>query len=358
MGTVTIRDVAKQAGVGVGTVSRVLNESPSVSAETRRKVLTAIEELDFAPSPIARRLSRGKSMSVAVIAPFFTRRSYVERLQGIENVLSDQLYDLVLYNVETVARRDDCLRFVPRRERVDGLLILSLAPTDEEAASLAQTGVPTVLVDARHPQLNSVQIDDFAGAQCAVNHLLELGHRRIAYVSERVDQNEFHFQPITDRYRGYRAALEAAGIAYDPALHQQGDYGWDAARQMGMNLLQMDDPPTAIFGYSDTMAMGVMDAAQELGVLIPDDLSVVGYDDVEIAQYFQLTTIRQPLYETGARGAALLLDLMNHPETSDVESIILPTELVVRRTTASPTGRSAAPENPQEEALSTREEER
>ncbi len=358
MATVTIRDVARQAGVGVGTVSRVLNESPSVSEETRRKVLSAIEELDFAPSPIARRLSRGKSMSVAVIAPFFTRRSYVERLQGIENVLSDQLYDLVLYNVETVARRDDCLRFVPRRERVDGLLILSLAPTDDEALNLAQTGVPTVLVDARHPHLNSVQIDDFAGAQRAVNHLLDQGHRRIAYVSERIDQNEFHFQPIDDRYRGYRAALEAAGVPYDAELHKQGDYGWDEARRMGLELLQMDEPPTAVFGYSDTMAMGVMDAAQELGLSIPDDLSVVGYDDVEIAQYFQLTTIRQPLYETGARGAALLLDLMSHPETSEVESIILPTNLVIRRTTAPPSGRASNPATSQEEVLSTREEER
>lgn len=357
MAAVTIRDVARQAGVGVGTVSRVLNESPLVSEETRRKVLTAIEELDFAPSPIARRLSRGKSMSIAVIAPFFTRRSYVERLQGIENVLSSQLYDLVLYNVETVARRDDCLRFVPRRERVDGLLILSLAPTDQEAESLVQTGVPTVLVDARHPRLNSVQVDDVEGARSAINHLVELGHRRIAYVGERLDENEFRFQPINDRYLGYRLALEAAGIPYLPDLHKQGEYGWDDARRMALELLRMDDPPTAIFGYSDTMAMGIMDAAQELGVDVPNDLSVVGYDDVEIAQYFQLTTIRQPLYETGSRGAERLLELISHSEVSSVESVILPTELVIRRTTAPlpRTETSTASEN--EEVLSNRVEE-
>ncbi len=123
---ITIRDVARKAGVGVGTVSRVLNESPSVSEDTRNKVLAAIEALDFAPSPIAQRLSRGKSMTIAVIAPFFTRRSYVERLQGVEHVLSTSGYDLVLYNVESVERRSDCLRSVPRRERVDGMLILSL----------------------------------------------------------------------------------------------------------------------------------------------------------------------------------------------------------------------------------------
>jgi DNA-binding LacI/PurR family transcriptional regulator len=336
MPPITIRDVARKAGVGVGTVSRVLNESPSVSEDTRNRVLAAIEALDFAPSPIAQRLSRGKSMTIAVIAPFFTRRSYVERLQGVEHILSSSGYDLVLYNVESVERRDDCLRSVPRRERVDGMLILSLAPTDEEAARLAQTGVPTVLVDAYHSELSTVQIDDVAGAMTAVEHLIDLGHTRIAYLGETLNDNPFRFQPIHDRYLGYRQALQAAELDYSPALHCQGRYGWREASRMADDLLELAEPPTAIFAYSDTMAFGAMEAAQESGRQIPRDLSIIGFDDVEIAQYFQLTTVRQPLYETGARGAELLMEMVDSGNRLPVEHIYLPTELVVRRTTAVP----------------------
>jgi len=337
MATVTIRDVAKRAGVGIATVSRVLNESPLVSDETRHRVQTAIADLDYSPSAVARRLSRGKSMAVAVIAPFFTRRSYVERLQGIEYVLSSAGYDLILYNVETVARRDECLRAVPRGERLDGLLILSLTPDDVEVRQLAALGVPAVLVDTYHPALPTVQIDDVAGARTAVSHLIDLGHRRIAYVGETLDQNPLHFQPIGDRFHGYRQALEEAGIPFCPEYHRQGKYGWREARRMTHELLDLPEPPTAIFAYSDTMAFGVLEAAQQRGIDVPGRLSVIGFDDVEIAQYFRLTTVRQPLHESGARGAELLLEGMDGDDGSvppvGPRHVVQPTELVARSTT-------------------------
>ena len=337
MATVTIRDVAKRAGVGIATVSRVLNKSPLVSDETRHRVLVAIADLDYSPSAVARRLSRGKSMAVAVIAPFFTRRSYVERLQGIENVLSTAGYDLILYNVETVARRDECLRTVPRGERLDGLLILSLTPDDAEAQQFAALGVPAVLVDAYHPALPTVQIDDVAGAGTAVRHLINLGHRRIAFVGETLDQNPLKFQPIGDRYHGYRQVLEQAGIPYCPEYHRQGKYGWREARRMAHELLDLPRPPTAIFAYSDTMAFGVLEAAQQRGVDVPGHLSVIGFDDVEIAQYFRLTTVRQPLHASGARGAELLLECMDSDDGGLLlvgpRHVVQPTELVVRSTT-------------------------
>ncbi len=334
MAAVTIRDVARYAGVGVGTVSRVLNDSPLVSEETRHKVQSAIQALDYSPSSVARRLSRGKSMAVAVVAPFFTRRSYVERLQGIENILAAAGYDLILYNVETVARRDECLRALPRGERLDGLLILSLAPDDAEVARLTTLVVPTVLIDAYHEALTTVQIDDVAGAGLATQHLIDLGHRRIAYIGECLDDNPFRFQPVGDRFRGYRQALEAAGIPFEPEYHRQGKYGWREARRMAHELFELPEPPTAIFAYSDTMAFGVLEAAQQRGTPVPGDLSVIGFDDVEIAQYFHLTTVRQPLYESGARGAALLLESMEGDGRSQAQHVILSTELAVRATTA------------------------
>ena len=334
MATVTIRDVAKQAGVGIATVSRVLNDSPLVSEETRHKVLAAITALDYSPSAVARHLSRGKAMAVAVIAPFFTRRSYVERLQGIENVLSSSGYDLILYNVETVARRDECFRALPRSERLDGLLVLSLPPNDVEVERLLNVGVPAVLVDAYHPALPTVQIDDVAGARTAVRHLIDLGHTRIAYIGEYLDQNPLHFQPIGDRYTGYREALVGAGLPFRPEYHCQGKYGWREARRMAHELLDLPEPPTAVFAYSDTMAFGVLEAAQQRGLAVPGNLSVIGFDDVEVAQYFRLTTVRQPLYESGARGAELLLEGMESEDSRPVASHhVLPTELVDRSTT-------------------------
>ena len=336
MAAVTIRDVARRAGVGVGTVSRVLNDSPMVSEETRQKVQTAIEALDYSPSSVARRLSRGRSMAIAVIAPFFTRRSYVERLQGIEHVLSAGGYDLILYNVETVLRRDECLRALPRGERLDGLLILSLAPNDAEAERLLQMGVPTVLIDAYHEQLPTVTIDDFAGARAAVQYLIDLGHERIAYIGEYLDDNPFNFRPVTDRYLGYRDALAGAGIPFNPDYHRQGFYGWREARRMTQDLLAIDEPPSAVFAYSDTMAFGVLEGAQHATVAVPGELSVIGFDDVEIAQYFRLTTVRQPLYETGARGAELLLEWMDSDFSRPAQHVVLPTELVARQTTAPP----------------------
>lgn len=341
MATVTIRDVARRAGVGIATVSRVLNESPLVSDDTRNRVLAAISDLDYAPSAVARRLSRGKAMAVAVIAPFFIRRSYVERLQGIEYVLSSTGYDLILYNVETVARRDECLRSVPRGERLDGLIIISLAPSQAEVERFAAQGVPVVLIDAYHPALSTVQIDDRLGAQTAVGHLIDLGHRRIAYVGETLDQNPLQFQPILDRYRGYCDTLHDAGVPYRPEYHRQGKYGWSEARRMTHELLDLPEPPTAIFAYSDTMAFGVLEAAQQRGIAVPEKLSVIGFDDVEIAQYFRLSTVRQPLYESGARGAELLLECMDSddeagPEEAAVQHVVLTTELVRRGTTAPP----------------------
>lgn len=336
MATVTIRDVARKAGVGIGTVSRVLNDSPLVSEETRLKVLAAIEDLDFSPNTTARRLSRGRSMAVAVIAPFFIRRSYIERLQGIEHILSASGYDLILYNVETVPRRDACLRMVPRAERLDGMIVISLAPTISETERLIELGVPTVLIDAHADSLNSVEIDDVNGAHQAVNHLIDLGHTSIAYIGESLDNNAFNFQPIIDRYNGYRQALAQAGIPFRSEYHRQGEYGWIEGRRMAHELFELAEPPTAIFAYSDTIAFGVLEAAQQAGLNVPNDLSVIGFDDVEVAQFFRLTTVRQLLYESGAHGAELLLAQLQGDEQENIQHIILPTQLVVRDTTAPP----------------------
>jgi DNA-binding LacI/PurR family transcriptional regulator len=334
MAAATIKDVAQKAGVGVGTVSRVINDSSAVSETTRHKVLTAIEALDFTPNTNARRLSLGKTMTIAVIVPFFTRPSVVERLRGLEKRLAQSEYDLILYNVETIHRRHDCFQNVPRRERVDGIIIISLMPTNEEAKRLKQTGVPIVLVDTHHPQFSCVMIDDVDGAYRATKHLIELGHRKIAHIGDFIE-NPFNFQQIHDRYQGYCQALREANIPFRADYHQEGEHSRREARRLAYHLLTSADPPTAIFAFSDTQAIGVLEAAREEGLRVPEDLSVIGYDDIEIAEYLHLTTIRQSLFQTGVDGGEMLLQAMatnnQHPQES-----VLPTELVVRRTTAPP----------------------
>ncbi|MFO7539103.1 MAG: LacI family DNA-binding transcriptional regulator [Chloroflexota bacterium] len=334
MATATIKDVAKKAGVGVGTVSRVINGSPAVSDVTRHKVISVIEALDYTPNANARRLSLGKTMTIAVIVPFFTRPSVVERLRGLEKTLAQSEYDLILYNVETIHRRHDCFRNVPRRERIDGMIIISLMPTNEEADRLKQTGVPIVLVDTHHPQFSYVMIDDVDGGYKATKYLIELGHRKIAHIGDFID-NPFNFQQISDRYQGYRQALQEANIPFRADYHQEGKHSRLEARRLARRLLALADPPTAVFTFSDTQAIGILEAAQELGLRVPEELSVIGYDDIEIAEYLHLTTIRQSLFQSGVEGGQILLDAMA-TNTQHPQEIVLPTELVVRRTTAPP----------------------
>ncbi|HIP70716.1 MAG TPA: LacI family transcriptional regulator, partial [Anaerolineae bacterium] len=283
---------------------------------------------------LARRLSLGRTMTIGVIAPFFIRPSYVERLRGVDTVLAESEYDFIIYNVETVARRDACFRDIPRQERVDGLLIITLPPTDEEVDRLKQANIPTVLVDGAHPQISHVMIDDVAGGYQATRHLIDLGHRKIGYISDLLQESPFGFRPVADRYQGYRNALADAGIEFRPEYHRQGELSRREASRLAQELLTLPDPPTAIFAYSDTQAFGVLRAAQNLGLKVPEELSVIGYDDIEISEFLHLTTICQHLLESGQRGAELLLAEIADP--GPPQEVILPTDLVLRSTTAPP----------------------
>jgi LacI family transcriptional regulator len=339
----TIRDVAKRAGVGLGTVSRVLNNSPLVSEKTRQRVLETIVDLDYSPSPIARRLSTGKTQTIAVITPFFTRPAFVERLRGIESSLVESTYDLIIYNVETPERRDACFAEVPRSERVDGLLIVALNPRDADIPQLQSADLPIVLLDANHPSLtffNRVIVDDVAGGRAATQHLIDLGHRRIGFIGDLLDIR-FNFTASPDRYLGYRQALDRAGIPFVPDYYALGIHGRFEARQLAAEMLSLATPPTAIFATSDTQAMGVIEAARDAGIAVPDQLSIVGYDDIEIAEFLGLTTVRQLLFESGERGVQLLLRALADPQAEPCCEV-MQTELVIRATTAPPPTRGPA----------------
>ncbi len=331
----TIRDVALRAGVGLGTVSRVLNNSPSVSLATRQRVLDVIAELQYTPNQVARNLSLGKTLTIATIAPFFTRPSVVERLRGIEASLANSGYNLIVCNIETVERRDSAMREFPRKERADGVLIISITLTTEEIAIFRHSGVAIVLIDTHIPGMHSVITDDQMGGRIATQHLLELGHRRIAYISDPLE-DPLKFTSSKERYIGYRQALDDAGIPFWEGYHRMGLHGRYEARRLANDLLALDERPTAIFAASDTQALGVLEAARDKGLHVPADLSVIGYDDIEVAEYLHLTTVRQPLFESGVRGVETLLGLLAGSDTTPVYER-LPVELVVRDTTRPPT---------------------
>ena len=328
----TIAEVARHAGVGVATVSRVLNGSPAVREQTRQRVLDTIAELGYAPNPAARALSTGRTLSVGVVAPFFTRPSVIERLRGISHVLAGAGYRMVLFDVERPGQDAEFFRTLPGG--LDGLLSISLCPPDADLDRFAAAEVPVVLVDYPHERLPSVHTDDVAGGRTATEHLLELGHERIAFLGD-FEHNYHGFTSSAMRRVGYQEALCSAGLEVDLELVRRASHGREPAAVLTRELLEMTDPPTAIFAASDTQAMGVLEAADELGVAVPDDLAVVGYDDIETARYAGLTTIAQPLEESGAVGAHLLLSALEGGQTSGRQ---LPVRLVVRSSTAGGTG--------------------
>jgi len=330
----TIADVARLAGVGRGTVSRVLNERPNVDPQTRERVLAAIRQLDYVPSSSARRLSLGRTHTIAVVVPYLTRPSVVERLRGIEQALVQAGFDMIVFNVETPQRRDEVLRDLPRPARIDGLILVSIAPHEHELRQIRQAGLPVVLVDAHHRGLPRVVVDDVGGGRLAARHLLDLGHVRIGFVGDPM-RPPIGFSSSRLRLRGVEQALRADGLAIPRELVALGEHGRQRARQLASDLLQSVLPPTAIVAASDTQALGVLEAAADLGLQVPGDLSVIGYDDIEAADYVGLTTIHQPLMEAGSRAVRRLLGLIGGSPQPALREV-LEVWLVARRTTSPP----------------------
>jgi len=330
----TIADVATRAGVGVATVSRVLNGHSNVRETTRARVLDAIEALNYRPSPLARNLSLRRTHVIGVVVPFFTSPSAVERVRGVATALARSPYDLMLFDIESEDRREHAFQLFDRGDRSDGLLIVSLIPPDDEVERLRAARLPVVLVDAPHPAFPAIVVDDVNGGELATTHLIELGHRRIAFVGDK-SPDPFRFASSRDRTWGYERALGHAGIELRPEYVREGTQSHHVARSTAIDLLRLPERPTAVFAASDTQALGVLEAARILGIRVPEELSVVGFDDIDISAYVGLTTVRQPLFESGRRGGELLLQMLGGAaqQLGEQHTEQLPLELVIRSTT-------------------------
>ena len=333
---VTIADVAADAGVGVGTVSRVVNGSKQVRAATLRTVLDSIDRLGYRPSHAAAALVRGTPRTVAVIVAHLTRPSTVVRVASALAVLEEQGYDTIICNVNAPLERDRHLENLLPTHRADGVLAICLPFSREQLDQFSRAGVALVTVDAANRGVPQTVIDDVLGGRLATEHLIGLGHRRIGFVGDMTVSKPpagLGFTSSAHRLRGYKQALATAGIDAEAGLIQRGPHDAASAAEHAAQLLKSSDPPSAIFAASDTQAIGVLAAADRLGVPVPDQLSVVGFDDIDSAAFLQLSTIRQPLNLSGAEGARRLCSLLRgervHPLRQE-----LPIELIARASSA------------------------
>jgi LacI family transcriptional regulator len=319
-----IQDVAKLARVGVGTVSRVLNDSPNVSEETRARVEAAVRELGYRPSSAARALSSGRSTAVCLVAPTLTRADTAERfrhaLEALRNSALDSLVNLV--------DRTELQRFISMRSETDrpaGMLLIDLPIGPTHVEQLRAAGVEVVAVGTRVSGIPGVSADVVMAGRLAARHLLELGHRRITVVQRA--------EPAGGSTAGRRAGFleEARAAGLRPVVETVTDPDDEQDRALVERLLVSPSAPTAMAATSDDVALGIMRVARASGIAIPEQLSVVGGGDLETARYAGLTTVREHLSDSGDVGARMLLDLIGGEDVEDRE---LPVELVVRETTA------------------------
>jgi DNA-binding LacI/PurR family transcriptional regulator len=296
-----IEDVAREVSLSTATVSRALRGLRGVSDVNRSRITEAAERLGYVPSASAVGLASGRTGMVAVIVPHVTRWFFGEVVQGAEEVLRAAGYDLLLYNLAgDPAARHRVFSTSLLSKRVDAVLVLGLRPTAEEQARLARLGRPVAIVGAAAGELYSVSIDDDLAARLATRHLLDLGHRRVGYVGGSLDLLDF-VAPAA-RLGGFRAALLERGLRPLPELEDVGEFTVAGGAAAAARLLDLPQPPTAIFAASDEMAIGALRAARLRGLAVPGDLSVIGIDDHELAEFFDLTTVAQPVREQGRRG--------------------------------------------------------
>lgn len=331
----TIYDVAAAAGVAISTVSRVLNGSTEVSDATRARVQEAIDRLSFQPQRTARSLASQEAAGLAVAMPSFTSLFYVESLKGVKDVLRERGdTDLMLCNLGSIDPEASLRRFL-NRGAVGGLLLASLPIDDALQRGLQKMQAPVVLVGARHESFDSIWWDDHVGARLATQHLLDLGHRRIGMISAHAWS-----QSAEPRLAGYRAALEASGVTFDPSLVVQGDtnkhagYSEEAGAESMGKLMALENRPTAVFASSDVQAFGAWSYARDNSLRVPKDVSLLGYDNLKLSRFLDLSTVDQKMHEVGRLAAERLVSRMDHSASGKRLDIEIELELIPRSSTA------------------------
>jgi DNA-binding LacI/PurR family transcriptional regulator len=329
---VTIYDIARLAGVTTATVSRVINGKHGISKETRESVIAVMKKERYFPSPAASGLRKKSTREIGILSPFFIGDFFLKIFESLHRALKD--FDLILYNAQTPANRREVIDRIIAEEKLCALIVASTPILLEEELLVSGMNIPIVMVEARHPSYSSVDYDHQIGAFKAVSHLLELGHRDIAIIGGKPETRLY--SPIgKDRLKGYRMALAMAGIEARDEYVMAGEWTSADAQASATAVLTGRSSPTAIFATSDVQAAGVLMAARELGVRVPQELSVVGYDNIPFAEFLSLTTMWQHHDQLARNAATLLLEELRTGHRAG-ERVILQPELVVRASTACP----------------------
>ncbi|WP_374008549.1 LacI family DNA-binding transcriptional regulator [Leifsonia sp. LS-T14] len=336
-----IDDVARRAGVSTATVSRALSGNGPVSVNTRARVVQAASDLGYVVSSDASSLASGRTRNIGAVVPHLNRWFFTSVIEGAERVLLRNGYDLTLYNLSGDGEeRRRVFEHHLLRNRVDAAFTVSLELTGQEVSRLLALGKPLVGVGGPLPGVSTLTIDDVAVARLATDHLVSLGHRRIAHIGGS-HEFDLDFHIPTNRRLGYEQALTEAGLPVDERLHRASDFtlpgGYEAAKQL---LGTPHERPTAIFAASDEMAIGAILAARDLGLSVPRDVSVIGIDDYPLAEFFGLSTVAQHPVRQGERAAELLLGTLGTGRSTGGGAVVdpishtAPADLIVRSSTA------------------------
>lgn len=330
-GHVNMADVAERAGVSIATVSRALRGLPGVSARTRDRVLSTVAELDYVVSPAASSL-RGATRRVAVVLPRLDSWFSSTMLATVEATLRQADLDVLLYQVGTEEKRTHFFRDLPTRRKVDAVVLITLPIRPEEEERLDLMGVEVVVAGFRLRDFPSVSVDDVAIGVTAIEHLLALGHTRIGMIRTS-DTDGAKWASDLHRRTGYLEALERHDLPFDPDLLVTAPYGVDAGAVGLDQLLALDDPPTAVFCYSDDIAVAAATRARQRGLRVPQDLSLIGVDGTDLAELFDITTIDQHVVDQARAASRMVLDLLGGRPIPEPR-LTLPTHLTVRGSTA------------------------
>ncbi|MBN1648102.1 MAG: LacI family DNA-binding transcriptional regulator [Spirochaetales bacterium] len=327
---VNIYDVADAAGVSIATVSRVINSPGKVSPRTRDLVLKIIRELDFTPKAEAVARARADFKRVGVIVPFFTAPSFTQRLRGIMHTLNQHEYELITYVVDNYEQLQSYLTTLPFNRRIDGLIILALPFSDEDVSNFLSAQIPMVSIEYAHEGIPHVVIDNFEGGRLAAKHLASKGRKKFAFIGEG-GEPPYSLHATDERLAGYRAWLSENGLSLTEDCIARHSHGMDDALKSATVLLDCNGRPDAVFAASDLQAVAVMKAAAKKNLHIPRDISLIGFDDIDLADYMGITTINQSLDESGSTAVRLLIDQMENG-VHVPSKVVFPLRVVERAT--------------------------
>lgn len=334
--TSSVETVAERAGVSVSTVSRALRDVPGISVETRKRVQEIARELGYVPSLAGSRLATGKTRTVAILTPSLSKWFFGQVLASAGSVLREAGYDVLVYELGVPDSRERFFAGPGLAGRADGVLILALQPTAQELAALDKQGLPIAVLGSRQPGHPGVSVEDRAAGLSAVRHLLNLGHEQLGFIGiQEQPGSTLGGVPPAQRHLGYRDALAEAGLEPDPGTEVFDENTISGGSAAMTRLLCAATPPTAVFVASDEMAFGVLRTLRDAGISVPGDVSVVGFDNHELAELLDLTTMDHSVARQGSEAARLLLAALSTPGPTSPD-LTIPATLVIRGSTSPP----------------------